>query len=78
MNRLKNSVVFVICLVTGTQGIICCHTGNKTGERPVKENTDNPPTSEALPSGMELVWSDEFNGTSLDRDKWFTDYYSTI
>jgi hypothetical protein len=63
MEISKMSVLTLICLVTGIQDIICCNTGNKTG---------------ALPPGMELVWSDEFNGTLLDKGKWFTDYYSTI
>jgi hypothetical protein len=63
MKQIKKTILFLICLITGVQGVC--------------RDTD-PPTSAALPSGMEPVWSDEFNGTSLDKGKWFTDYYSTI
>lgn len=36
----------------------------------------DPPTSGALPAGMNLVWEDDFNSDSLDRSKWSTNYYS--
>lgn len=45
------------------------------GEKP-KDLKKNITTSNALPQGMKLVWSDEFNSTELDRTKWFTQYYS--
>lgn len=31
-----------------------------------------------IPSGMKLVWSDEFNDSKLDSAKWSTHYYSTF
>lgn len=36
------------------------------------------PSSTAVPEGMELYWHDEFNDDLLNRNKWFTQYYSTI
>lgn len=38
----------------------------------------DPPTSKALPTGMRLVWHDEFNGQELNDTKWFTQYYSQL
>lgn len=35
-------------------------------------------SSAAVPEGMELFWHDEFNDELLNRNKWFTSYYSTI
>ncbi len=37
-----------------------------------------PPTTGALPEGMVLFWCDEFNDKYLNRNKWSTNYYSTI
>ena len=36
------------------------------------------PSSAAVPAGMQLYWHDEFNDSLLDRNKWFTDYYSEL
>lgn len=36
------------------------------------------PSSGAVPAGMQLFWHDEFNDSLLNRNKWFTDYYSTL
>lgn len=36
------------------------------------------PTSKALPSGMKLVWNDEFNGKELDHTKWWDRYFSSL
>jgi len=36
------------------------------------------PSSAAVPKGMELFWQDEFNDELLNRNKWSTNYYSTI
>lgn len=36
------------------------------------------PSSVAVPPGMELVWHDEFNELLLNRNKWSTNYYSSI
>lgn len=36
------------------------------------------PSSAAVPKGMQLFWHDEFNDSLLNRNKWFTDYYSSI
>ncbi len=36
------------------------------------------PSSVAVPAGMQLFWHDEFNDSLLNRNKWFTDYYSTL
>lgn len=38
----------------------------------------DPPSSGVVPQGMRLFWHDEFNDELLNRNKWFTDYYSTI
>jgi hypothetical protein len=35
-------------------------------------------SSAAVPLGMKLFWHDEFNDSLLNRNKWFTNYYSTI
>lgn len=35
-------------------------------------------SSVAVPEGMQLFWHDEFNDELLNRNKWFTSYYSTI
>lgn len=35
-------------------------------------------SSAAVPEGMKLFWHDEFNDELLNRNKWFTTYYSTI
>ncbi len=36
------------------------------------------PSSAAVPPGMKLFWQDEFNDALLNRNKWSTNYYSTI
>jgi len=36
--------------------------------------TKAPPTTVPNPSGWDLAWSDEFNGSSLDGGKWGFDY----
>jgi glycosyl hydrolase family 16 len=36
------------------------------------------PSSQAVPEGMQLFWHDEFNDSLLNRNKWFTDYYSNL
>lgn len=35
-------------------------------------------SSAAVPAGMQLYWQDEFNDLLLNRNKWTTNYYSTI
>ncbi|MFO7690460.1 MAG: glycoside hydrolase family 16 protein [Cryobacterium sp.] len=35
------------------------------------------PTAVAAPTGWNLVWADEFNGTSINRDRWNVDNNST-
>ncbi|WP_423738114.1 GEVED domain-containing protein [Chitinophaga caseinilytica] len=35
-------------------------------------------SSAAVPAGMEIFWHDEFNDELLNRNKWSTNYYSTI
>lgn len=35
-------------------------------------------SSDAVPAGMQLFWHDEFNDELLNRNKWTTNYYSTI
>ena len=37
-----------------------------------------PPSSKAVPRGMKLFWHDEFNDALLNKNKWYTNYYSTI
>ncbi|WP_152620322.1 glycoside hydrolase family 16 protein [Pedobacter lusitanus] len=36
------------------------------------------PSSAAVPEGMKLFWHDEFNDAMLNRNKWFTQYYSNL
>ncbi|MFT3903766.1 MAG: glycoside hydrolase family 16 protein [Niabella sp.] len=43
----------------------------------LKELQTNP-SSVAVPKGMEICWQDEFNDGLLNRNKWFTNYYSNI
>ncbi|WP_247716538.1 glycoside hydrolase family 16 protein [Sinomicrobium weinanense] len=43
----------------------------------LEELTTNP-GSKAVPEGMQLFWHDEFNDLLLNRNKWFTNYYSSI
>jgi hypothetical protein len=35
-------------------------------------------SSAAVPRGMKIFWQDEFNDALLNRNKWSTNYYSTI
>ncbi len=42
------------------------------------EELKNTPSSTAVPTGMELFWHDEFNDLLLNRNKWSTNYYSSI
>ncbi|WP_290790770.1 glycoside hydrolase family 16 protein [Flavihumibacter sp. UBA7668] len=35
-------------------------------------------SSTAVPPGMKIFWQDEFNDALLNRNKWSTNYYSTI
>ncbi|MFT3948752.1 MAG: family 16 glycosylhydrolase [Agriterribacter sp.] len=43
----------------------------------LKELHTNP-SSAAVPEGMQIYWQDEFNDELLNRNKWFTNYYSSI
>ncbi|GAB3420626.1 family 16 glycosylhydrolase [Niabella aquatica] len=43
----------------------------------LKELQTNP-ASAAVPKGMQIYWQDEFNDSLLNRNKWFTHYYSSI
>lgn len=43
----------------------------------LKELQTNP-ASAAVPKGMKIYWQDEFNDELLNRNKWFTNYYSNI
>lgn len=36
------------------------------------------PSSKAVPAGMKIFWHDEFNDALLNRNKWSTNYYSSI
>ncbi|WP_084490040.1 glycoside hydrolase family 16 protein [Niabella ginsenosidivorans] len=36
------------------------------------------PSSAAVPKGMKLFWQDEFNDALLNRNKWTTNYFSTL
>lgn len=44
----------------------------------VESNHLSIPSSSAVPQGMKLFWQDEFNDALLNRNKWSTNYYSTI
>lgn len=46
-------------------------------EEDLKELQSNP-SSKAVPKGMELVWHDEFKELLLNKNKWSTNYYSSI
>lgn len=46
-------------------------------ERELNELVTNP-SSSAVPHGMVLTWQDEFNDSLLNRNKWSTNYYSSI
>jgi hypothetical protein len=35
-------------------------------------------SSAAVPAGMQIFWQDEFNDLLLNRNKWSTNYYSTL
>jgi len=39
--------------------------------------TPKPPTNPTAPAGWKLAWSDEFNGTSIDKTIWNVDNLST-
>lgn len=36
------------------------------------------PSSEAVPKGMQIFWQDEFNDSLLNRNKWTTNYFSSL
>ena len=42
------------------------------------EELKRNPSSTAVPQGMEIFWQDEFNDSLLNRNKWSTNYYSSI
>lgn len=43
----------------------------------LKELQTNP-SSGAVPKGMQLFWQDEFNDALLNRNKWSTNYFSSL
>lgn len=45
---------------------------------PAETGSLSIPSSAAVPAGMQLYWHDEFNDALLNRNKWSTNYYSTI
>ncbi len=45
---------------------------------PDEENHLDIPSSAVVPEGMKLFWHDEFNDELLNRNKWSTNYYSSI
>ncbi len=45
---------------------------------PEEANQLDIPSSAAVPEGMKLFWHDEFNDKLLNRNKWSTNYYSSI
>ncbi len=45
---------------------------------PDETNQLDIPSSAAVPEGMLLFWHDEFNDELLNRNKWSTNYYSSI
>lgn len=46
-------------------------------EKEISELKNNP-SSKAVPQGMQLFWQDEFNDELLNRNKWSTNYYTSI
>ncbi|PUB27445.1 glycosyl hydrolase family 16 [Elizabethkingia sp. YR214] len=38
----------------------------------------NNPSSEAVPQGMKIFWQDEFNDKLLNKNKWTTNYFSSL
>lgn len=47
-------------------------------DSPELEAARTNPGSAAVPKGMQLFWHDEFNDELLNRNKWSTNYYSSI
>ncbi|UKY86891.1 glycoside hydrolase family 16 protein [Elizabethkingia anophelis] len=43
----------------------------------LKELNTNP-SSEAIPQGMKIFWQDEFNDKLLNKNKWSTNYFSSL
>jgi hypothetical protein len=43
----------------------------------LKELNTNP-SSEAVPQGMKIFWQDEFNDKLLNKNKWTTNYFSSL
>lgn len=65
----------------GRSNIIEGHT--KTGKAWVQDPADaeelaSNPSSRAVPAGMEVYWQDEFNDSLLNRNKWTTNYFSSL
>ncbi|MDR1089667.1 MAG: glycoside hydrolase family 16 protein [Prevotella sp.] len=80
---MKNLLILLLFFVFVDLFAITKNTSAKSQDKiehdlSLKERTGDIPTSKALPSGMVLVWADEFNGQSLDKGKWSANYYSTI
>lgn len=42
------------------------------------EEVQKKPSSGAVPPGMEVYWQDEFNDQLLNRNKWSTNYFSSL
>lgn len=49
----------------------------KLDDRELSELQHNP-SSQAVPIGMEVYWQDEFNDQLLNRNKWTTNYFSSL
>ena len=60
---MKNMIITFIIFGILLPSIFSC---NKKDKNPAKSDEDNIP----IPEGWELVWNDEFDGTSIDPKKW--------
>ena len=77
MNTLKKISTVMMGLFIVVIMSICSNTPDEIPDEngPVEGNQLTP---EIPPAGMTLVWSDEFDGNTLNKNNWFTDYYSTF
>ncbi len=69
---MKKSVALALLTV-----LICSCAHKNKAKEPATELVDVA-TSQALPTGMELIWHDEFNDLELDTMKWWPYYFSSL
>jgi len=67
MKRTKNLLLLAVLVPSFT-----------TAQHVASKNNQPIFHSQTVPTGMKMVWNDEFNDHKLDTTKWFTSYYSTL